>query len=1244
MKTLYVKYSTQRNEQYQIMTSILRDDQGSMLVRKEPACSAAFLHLDRINENSLRISKAQDVFKMPASKYTDHVFETEYITGDTFEQELLSLFTQKHYKEAEAKWIEYKELLGKLPLITCNPSQNEDFRNLFGDTERIFSCVEIGHIDLITENIIRSKDGTLWNIDPEWILDAPVPVDFIAYRAVVIFYNKYQSVLPSEYNENTILDFLKIGGNKGLFMDWEKKFSQSILSDSIYAMQQKYFVPTHDFAEWSAHLPTVFISTVYYGNDRNFSEERCIKAELKNDPKTHVSFHFPQPQTVSLLRWDPCEGVFPAMSSLRFELKLNRQIVSVYDVYETNALLLQNKHLFLTTDPQVMIALPEPVTIDEVVIDAELELNAYRDLDANLIAPVNRKVTALISDNSRLDQQNASLITDNSRLNLQVTSLVSENGRKNEENRALQQEIKKISEESRIYREETAISISHLTAVNNNLQESSNRMHRSLSFKLTRPFRMCSDALRRLKNPLSARRSADLVPASAIARTDAGTFHATGEDPQLFIHRKFRKGIYLFFWDGAATRRTQLKVYFDYGRGFNEIDTTYIGYINQDFIHHEKFLRVKQNASRIRLDPGEKGHNTISLSDFSYLRLGILSGIRVGVAMIAGKTGDNKIRLLLHLIKLYLTGGKHEVKSHFASIFKDHGDGKLSDRYEEAYQQYMTECEPDEEDLSEQIRNASDFRIKPLISVIVPVYNTNREMLIEMIESVRSQTYPNWQLCLADGNSSKEHVAGILNDYAAKDSRIKVKLLTENFGIAGNTNAALDLASGDYIALLDHDDLLPRWALYSVVSAINSSNEPDVLYSDEDKITFDGATRFFPHFKPDWSPDLLRSYNYITHLFVAKRALVSRAGNFLPGYDGSQDHDLILRTTELAEQIVHIPQILYHWRSHAESTAESQGNKSYTLEAGVKAISAHLERKGLPGTVEFNQKFGSYRVNYKLTAEPLVSIIIPNFEHIAELRCCIESIFKLTTYKNFEVIVVENNSSSKDIFAYYEQIQKAHGVRVIHWEGQFNYSAINNFAVRESRGEILLFMNNDTEVIAPDWIEQMLQYAQRQDVGAVGAKLYYADDTIQHAGVILGFRGLAGHAFLQLPKDEPGYMGRAMVAQNVSAVTAACMMMRKGFFDSLSGFDETLKVAFNDIDLCMKIRQAGKLIVYTPYAELYHHESVSRGAEDTEEKKERFVGEIEYFHSKWKDQLDAGDPYYNPHLDLELTPYRISGK
>ena len=448
----------------------------------------------------------------------------------------------------------------------------------------------------------------------------------------------------------------------------------------------------------------------------------------------------------------------------------------------------------------------------------------------------------------------------------------------------------------------------------------------------------------------------------------------------------------------------------------------------------------------------------------------------------------------------------------------------------------------------------------------------------------------------------------------------------------------MEMATGDYFALFDHDDFLHPTALYENFKAIKRE-QADFLYSDENTFheTIDDA--YNPHYKPDFSPDYLRSVNYICHLTVFSRKLYEKVGGFRQEFDGSQDYDMILRLTEKAEKIVHIPEILYYWRAHAQSTAQDIHAKDYCMDAAKRALSEHLKRVGLKGTVEDGAVLSWYRMKYEIEGEPLISIIIPNKDHIDLLKRCIDSILLRSSYQNFEIIVVENNSEKKSTFEYYETLTDER-IRVVTWESEFNYSAINNFGASFAKGEYILLLNNDMEVIAADWLQEMLMFAQRSDVGAVGAKLYYPDDTVQHAGVILGIGGVAGHSHKYFAKGEPGYFARLVVAQNLSAVTAACMLMPKKVFDEVGGLDEAYKVAFNDVDLCMKIRKAGYLIVYTPYAELYHYESVSRGSEDTPEKVERFNGEVRRFMELWGDELAAGDPYYNKNLSLVYEDFR----
>ena len=548
--------------------------------------------------------------------------------------------------------------------------------------------------------------------------------------------------------------------------------------------------------------------------------------------------------------------------------------------------------------------------------------------------------------------------------------------------------------------------------------------------------------------------------------------------------------------------------------------------------------------------------------------------------------------------------------------------------------------------ISDEIRHKQENETFPRdikFSVIVPLYNTPEDFLREMIDSVVAQTYKNWELCLADG-SDDEHgfVEEIVKKYQENDKRILYKRLEENGGISENTNACIDMAMGEYIALFDHDDILHPSALNKYMHVI-CEKQADFIYCDEDKFTKLGDGFYDAFFKPDFAPDNLRSNNYICHFSVFSKELLDKVGRFRKEFDGSQDHDIILRLTEKAQHIEHVPEILYHWRISDASVASDPYAKPYTIKAGREAVAEHLERIGLKGTVESSDIHPNiYRIRYEIKDNPLVSILIPNYNHVEELSTCINSILEKSTYENYEIVIVENNSND-ETFAYYDTLKDNPKIKVVvyHAEGGFNYSALNNFGRKHCSGDYILLLNNDIEVIAPTWIEEMLMFCQRDDVGAAGAKLYYSDDTIQHAGVILGLLTLAGHAFKNRPRTDPGYFGRASYQQDLSACTAACLMIKASVFDEIGGFDEGFAVAFNDIDLCMKIRQKNYLIVFTPYAEMYHYESKSRGQEDTPEKVARFSGEIQRFFDKWKPVIDAGDPYYNPNLTLDREDFSL---
>lgn len=550
---------------------------------------------------------------------------------------------------------------------------------------------------------------------------------------------------------------------------------------------------------------------------------------------------------------------------------------------------------------------------------------------------------------------------------------------------------------------------------------------------------------------------------------------------------------------------------------------------------------------------------------------------------------------------------------------------------EGGYEAWLARHKVDKRTLRRQKHAA--FAQKPLISIVIPLYCTPLPYLKELLESVRRQSYENWQLCLADG-SPDDKAKEFIEKHYGREKRIVYRKLEENGGISVNTNEAVALAAGEYLMLCDHDDTLEPDALYEIVKAINDTGA-DVLYTDEDKISMDGRHYFDPNFKPDFNLFRLRENNYICHIFVVKKSLTDETGLLRSEFDGAQDFDFILRCCEKAQKITHIPKVLYHWRCHMDSTAADPSSKAYAYEAGRKAVREHYQRLGIDAKVEMTERPGWYRSHVKVQGNPLISVIIPNKDHTDDLELCLFSMTRKSTYRNYEILIVENNSEKEETFEYYRKLPDRYPkARVLTWEKEFNYSAINNFAAKEAKGEYLLFLNNDVEILTPDWMEEMLQNCQQENVAAVGAKLYYPDDTIQHAGVVLGLGGIAGHIMCRASKEDPGYFGRMISVQEISAVTAACMMVKKSDFDAVGGLDETFQVAFNDIDLCMKFRAAGKKIIFTPYAELYHYESKSRGLEDTPEKQFRFDKEVKRFQEKWAQQLEMGDPYYSPNLSV----------
>ncbi len=637
------------------------------------------------------------------------------------------------------------------------------------------------------------------------------------------------------------------------------------------------------------------------------------------------------------------------------------------------------------------------------------------------------------------------------------------------------------------------------------------------------------------------------------------------------------------------------------------------------------------------------------------------------------------IRSNIEKVKFYIKryGFFSTLKKVFKRIFKIKENRKTN---QEAYQIWIEKNIPNEDELEKQ--KTTKFIYAPKISVVVPMYNTDEKFFQDLIESLNNQTYANWELCLADGSPKKNEN---LEKYYEKNEKIKYNFLGKNEGISENTNEAIKMATGDYVGFLDHDDILSEEALFQVVKVINQDLKTDFIYTDEDKID-ENYERFEPYFKPDYSPETLECNNYITHFVVVKKEIIEKVGKLNSEFNGAQDFDFVLRATKVANKIKHISKILYHWRVHKNSTAYIADTKNYAFEAGKKVIEADLKREGKSATVEFGQEVpGIYKIKYEVIGNPKVSILIPNKDNIKLLKKCITSILKFTTYENYEINIIENNSEKKETFKYYEELVKNSKIKILNFNkhtifdingekslenktlnkgleknnieknienietkenelqkvSEFNYSALINFGVKNVDGEFVLQLNNDTKLITKDWLEIFIGYAQNSEIGAVGARLYYEDKTIQHAGIIVGVSGIAGNALVNLPYGKHAYFGREAATRNVLAVTGACLFARRSLYYEVGFMDEKeFKVAFNDVDFCLKLYENGYRNVYNPYIELIHYESKSRGYEISEEKEERFEKEANNFKRKWSKYIKY-DPYYNKNLSRKTVNYDI---
>ncbi|MGO4546878.1 glycosyltransferase [Paenibacillus sp. 2TAB23] len=770
----------------------------------------------------------------------------------------------------------------------------------------------------------------------------------------------------------------------------------------------------------------------------------------------------------------------------------------------------------------------------------------------------------------------------------------------------------------------------------------------SRSWKLTKPIRYSGSIVKkifRITKKMARRavgqKAISLMPLHDVIQHNVGEWESTGSDPQFLIEPTITGGWFEISYEGSASSHTALALYYDIGSGMSEQHVIPFGFLDTGLLQKKKYIFLPNNIQTLRLDPGDKKQHFV-LKNVTIRSITKIERFYSTLNSFFQKHGYSfsTLKYMSKKISIVLRNeGVNGLIKKNKSLFQ----GSIqSDLIQNDYNSYLRLEEPSESKLESMKQESLTFKYRPLVSILVPVYNVEEEWLRLCIESAQKQVYTNWELCLVDDCSTKPHIREVLEEYSKTDDRIKFKIRSENGHISATSNDALDLATGEFIALLDHDDELATIALYENIKLLNHFRDADVIYSDEDKITVDGE-RHSPYFKPDWSPDTLLSQMYTCHLTVYRKSIVIEAGKFRIGYEGSQDYDLMLRVSELTNKIHHIPQILYHWRTIPNSTANNANVKNYAHEAGLKALEDALLRRKIDGWVEtFEDSSNLYRVHYISKEQPKVSIIIPSKDLSEVLNKCLESIFNKSQYTNFEVIIVDNGSKEESTHQLYRHWTECEPNRFFVYELDipFNYSKLNNYGVTKATGGILLLLNNDVEVLTSDWLDEMVGHATRSEIGAIGASLLYPDDSLQHAGVVLGLGGVAGHSHKHFPLHHPGYFKRLEMISNYTAVTAACLMVRKDIYNEVGGFEEELQVAFNDVDFCLKIWDKGYRNIWLPQVRLYHYESKSRGHEDTPAKQKRFHGEIQWMRDRWSYILD-NDPCYNPNLTKDREDFSL---
>jgi len=1006
---------------------------------------------------------------------------------------------------------------------------------------------------------------------------------------------------------------------------------------------------------------------VFWSENGQFSEEKSVQCIMHYDNKYHV-YKIALPNvTIRKMRIDP--GSWSAFINIKLLKLIKKEDDYISTIHESSAengfanlsvmnslTIIGKKDEFevfaFNKDPQMIWTLPELSAQDNVELWIELSAlkgSLFVDRIESMISNYNTQIENLEDQSmqhqvsfKKLEGKYNNLEHIHRALEERFTQTVRELELERAEKEGLIKEHKNKFDEL-LHHVETE------RQINGQLNQLVEEIRNSRSWKITKPLRYVGSFYRKVRSKLSKfaalilrrRFRIELVPLQNINCIDQDYWETVGKDPAFLLNGKFPTGWVIMQMTISTETNVPLKLYWDRGYGMSEQDSAKLGLAVHGHNKEQTFkVLIPHDAVSLRLDPGEEPIQFL-MRDLNFIKISkyhvLFDSLRNYTRMRGGfiRSILPLSRKAIHILKRSgLSGLKNQMKRNLGLI----QNIEMTQNYKRWVEtRALTGIRE-----KEIIREISQFAYKPLISIIVPVYNVEEKWLRKCIESVRNQLYTNWELCLADDASPKKHIRKVLDEYKLMDPRIKVVYREKNGHISECSNSALALATGEFIGLLDHDDVLSRDALYENVKLLNMHPDADLIYSDEDKITEEGE-RHSPFFKPDWSPDLLLSQMYICHFSIYRKTIIDQIGGFRKGYEGSQDYDLALRFTELTDAIYHIPKILYHWRTIPESTASGAVAKNYTDDSGYKALQDAVLRRGLNATVEgIKDTPNAYILRYHPIDEPLVSIIIPTRNMADILDKCLVSIFTKTNYANFEVIIADNGSNEEETIQLFNKWKdkEPNRFRVIRIDIPFNYSKINNIAVREAKGELILLLNNDVEVISKDWITDMAGQAVREKIGAVGACLLYPDNTIQHAGVVLGIGGVAGHSHKYFDAHDYGYFSRLKLISNYSAVTAACLMVRKTIFEEVGGLEEKLQVAFNDIDFCLKIRQKGYYNVFLPHVKLYHYESKSRGHEDTPEKIKRFNGEVDIMMQKWGGQLE-NDPFYNINLTKQREDFGI---